>query len=135
MINVTLKLLYFFIPELLIWIFIQKQNNIFKFRFGGHIEGNRRMKFIAKTWLVAAVIFFITLFSPDIFSWIFGKKIEEILIGFSQFNVILLTISLAGFAFLWIYNYLLEKKWDKVSWIVLLITLVPFAIFLYLMLS
>ena len=116
LLGITLKLLYFFVPESLVWILVKKVNNRFKFRFK-RAEGHRHLKPFAKTWIVAVVIFFITLLSRDIFEFFMGQRIHDWLAGFGG-KLGLITVCLAGFDFLWVYNYLLEKRWDKISWII-----------------
>ena len=121
-IDITIKLVHFFIPEALAWIFIEKHNNRFKFRFSS-VAGHSNLKPFAKTWLVALVILFIAVFSGDIFSLIMDQSIMEWLSSFGS-QLWLLSLALMGFTFLWIYNYILEKKWDKISWSVLLLTVI-----------
>ena len=127
LVNITAKLLYFFVPELLIWIFILKKGNRFSFRFSS-IEGHSQLKPFAKTWIVAIVILFITIFSQDIFEFFIGQTIHNLLIGLG-FRLILITLALTGFSFLWVYNYLLEKRMDKISWSIIVITIILGIIF------
>jgi hypothetical protein len=113
-INITTKLFYFFVPEVLTWVLLDKKGNRFSFRFK-RVEGHPQLRPFAKTWIVAITIILITLFSGDLFVMIFGTKINDYLLSFGS-KVGLLTVALFGFTFLWTYNYLLEKKWDKISW-------------------
>ena len=118
LVNITLKAIYFFIPEVLVWVFIEKHSNKFKFRFR---KKNGNLKPFAKTSLVALLIFAITFFSQDIFSFLFGKSLKSWLLSFGN-SLTFIALALFAFSFLWIYNYLLEKKWDKISWILLVIS-------------
>jgi len=131
--SITLKLLFFFVPEILIWIFIKKWKNHFSFRFG-KAKGYSNLNPFISTWIAAVVIFVVTLFSQDIFEFLFGKGINSIL-GLLGNNLGFLTLSLAGFAFLWVYNYLLEKEWDKISWWITIPSVILFLIFVLPVLS
>lgn len=113
--SITLKLLYFFVPEALTWALIDKKGNRFSFRFS-RVKGHPQLRPFAKTWVIAVIILFITLFSQDVFEWIMGQKIHDLVAAFGV-KLFYLTVSLGVFSFLWVYNYLLEKRWDKTSWI------------------
>jgi len=115
LLNVAEKLMYLFIPELLMWILISKHGSSFKFRFRS-VSNYPNLKPFVNTWTVAVVVLLLTIFSQDLFALIFGKTLISWLENMGP-NLIWFTIFLGAFDFLGIYNYVLEKKWDKVSWI------------------
>jgi hypothetical protein len=69
--GITQRLMGFFIPELLFFIFVEKSGNRFKFRFS-NIEGYPNLKPFAKTWVVGVVAVIIYVFSTPIFEFFFG---------------------------------------------------------------
>lgn len=126
--EVTQHLMKFFIPEIVFIIFVERSGKRFKFRFSG-IEGHPGLKPFAKTWAVGAVAFIAYIFSTPIFEFLLGTTIDSWLISLGLINLLLLTISLSAFTFLFIVNYLLGKKLDKYSGIVGAITVISFFIF------
>lgn len=127
LISITLKLLFFFVPEVLTWILIVKRGNRWSFRFG-RVQGHPNLRPFARTWVVAIVIFIITLFSQDIFEFVMRTTIHDWLVGFGS-RLGYFTLSLASFGFLWIYNYFLEKRWDKISWVTITIIILSGILF------
>ena len=129
LVNTTIKLVYVFIPEVLVWLLFKKEDNTFRLRLnraGRH--GRLETYAYTKTWVVAIIIFLITLFSQDIFESFMEQKLHEWLEGFGNGLIFLIT-SLIGFDFLIIYNYLLEKKLDKISWLFIAILIVSSVLF------
>lgn len=123
LIRITLKLMYFLIPEFLVLLLIAKKGNQFSFRFG------RNKSFAGSgLWIIAVVILIVAVFSQDIFEAIFGSTLHKWLAGFG-IKMICLTISLAGLSFLWAYNYLMERYWDVISWIVSLLSALLLVLF------
>ena len=125
--SVTEKFIWFFVPEILTWVFIEKSGNRFKFRFGG-IEGHPNLKPFANTWTVGFSILIITFLTPDIFQLIFGQTIHSYLLSVG-WKIIFLLIALFSFSMLWIVNYLLEKNLDRNSYIFIAISIISILLY------
>lgn len=129
LVNTTIKLVYVFIPEVLVWLLFKKEDNTFRLRLnrtGKH--GRLETYTYTKTWVVAIIIFLITLFSQDIFETLMEQQLHEWLEGFGN-SLTFLIASLISFDFLIIYNYLLEKRFDKVSWLFIAVMIASSALF------
>jgi len=122
LVDITIKLFHVVIPEIIAVVFLVKHGNRFKFRFSS-VEGHGNLKPYAKTASVAIAMLFIAFFGVDIFELLIGKQLTVWLTSFGS-KLIFLTLSLLGAIFLGFYNYLLEKKWDKVSWGVLAVAVI-----------
>ena len=114
---------------MLFFIFVEKSGKRFKFRFAG-IEGHPGLKPFAKTWVVGVVAFIIYLLSPPIFEFLLGTTIKFWLISLGLLKLSALTISLGGVTWIYILNYLLEKKLDRNTGIITFVAILAFLIFL-----
>ncbi len=109
----TDKLLQFVLPEICIWILIAKKRNQFNFRFP--TPKNSLLKFMTKPWFIAILFLLIGVFGGDVFEWIYGQETQTYLAAMGA-SVGFLSAILTLFSFLFVYNYLLERKWDEISW-------------------
>lgn len=108
LIYITDKLLQFFAPEVLAWTLIRKHGNHFTFRF-------YRKRSTMLTCIVTIVVLLIGVFGQDLFELLFQTRFNELITPLNH-QLWLLTASLFFFSFLFVYNYLLERKWDEISW-------------------
>ncbi|MEK6963835.1 MAG: hypothetical protein AABX70_05380 [Nanoarchaeota archaeon] len=108
LIYITDKLLQFTFPEILLWILIRKQGNHFTFRL-------YRKKSTWLTCFVAFLVLLVGMFGQDFFEALFQTEINQLLAPLNG-QLVFLTASLFLFSFLFVYNYLLERKWDEISW-------------------
>ena len=133
-VNLTEKLFYVVVPEILFLLFIEKHGSRFKLRFGNKIEGHPNLKPFVNTYTVAIVFILIAIFAGDIISAMLGQKLAVWLTSLGG-KLSLLTLPMLGTVFLGVYNYILEKKWDNISWGVAVGTVLCFAIFLSIVFS
>ncbi|HLD04949.1 MAG TPA: hypothetical protein VJG90_04495 [Candidatus Nanoarchaeia archaeon] len=109
----TDQLLQFVIPEIFIWILIAKKRNQFSFRFP--TPKNSILKTLTKPWFIAILFLLIGVLGGEVFEWVYGQETQTYLATMGA-GVWLLSAVLALFSFLFVYNYLLERKWDAISW-------------------
>ncbi len=102
------KFMQFFLPEVLLWLLIKKQGNHFSLRF-------YRKKSTGLTCFVAFLVLLVGMFGQDLFEALFQTEINQLLTPLNG-QLVFLTVSLFLFSFLFVYNYLLERKWDEISW-------------------
>ena len=117
LIEPTIRLLHLVIPEAVAWAFVKKQGNGFTLRHL-RVEGHPNLRPIVNTFSIAIVLILIALFSVSIVELIIGIQLREWMLSLG-WKLPALTLAMLSFVVLGVYNYMLEKKWDKISWYIL----------------
>ena len=122
LIYLTPKLVYLLVPELLFWILLSKRGNNYVFRFK-RATGYPNLTPYIKTWQVVVVLILFALFGQSFSEWIIGNAVNDLILGLGD-KLLYFTIFLIACTFLFFYNYIFGKKWDKLSWAAMTVIIV-----------
>lgn len=123
------RLMEFFIPEIVFWVFVERYETGFKFRFS-KIADYPGLKPFANQWTVGIVALLIYLLSEPIFELLLGTTVRYWLISLGFLRLVLLTISLGLFNLIYIVNYIFGKGLDVNTAIFGGISIICFLLFL-----
>ena len=129
LVQLTEKLIWFFLPEVLILAFLEKKGSKMSFRFSG-ISSLPFLGWLSNPWIVIAGMLGIGLFTSEIFEAIYGLSLDAFLNNLG-FKIIYVFGFLISFSMLWGNFYFLERrKFDTVSYMFIALLTVCVGLFL-----
>jgi hypothetical protein len=125
-VSTTIFFIFMTIPELVMVFILKKQEDKLTFRWDRRWWSHRVIN--RPTWSMALAAFIIIISMQTVLDTLFRDSMVEIFTGYG-WPLLFLTTALFLINYLVIYNYLLEHRWDEISYKVSFIIIALFSAF------
>jgi hypothetical protein len=126
LVNTTIFFLFMAIPELVTVLLLKKEDDRLRFRWDRRWWSYRVIR--RRTWVLALAAFILIISFQVILDTLFRGYMTCIFEGYG-WPLVFLTAALFMINYLVIYNYLLERSWDRISYNVSYLIIALFSAF------